>query len=444
MHRGVLHLGAFLFTLAACVRAFAHGIPPDAYAVLSHDAAGPRAVSLSAGVALRISAQRYQFVCPMAWGDQFASPLAALADGTIVVGATSGLMLLGEDGSLRAHPDPAAVGRNSDVVRSPRGGVFSLRTTPTGSEVLAIDAQQVRVLWKDTKTLYSLAALDDKLVLVRANGTMLEQVTIAAADGSELDRQTAVMDLPVDYVFARANAGAAYALVVFRNGTVALGSLRMNAFTKLAEGELSIAGPLNVENVTLLALDGKLSQLVEGHAAPLADDHSVVCLAEHDGLTYACERDGITRVSGQALAEPLFRFGWLVAPDLTGVAEGNDRFLCNQQWQDLRFDIQLLMPDPGSAPPDASLAADGGAQLAGAAVPMAGVGPQPAAAGGGAVVVPEQPTQGGGTGCAALPARSLPWAADAYAFGLALALAVVRCRRGRLRDRTFGSPPGSE
>src|SRR5262245_14132392 len=150
MHRGVLHFGALLLTLAPCVRAFAHGVPPEAYAVLSHDAQGARAVSLSVGVALRRSAQNYQFVCPMAWGDQFAAPLAALADGTIVIGASRGLMLLAEDGTLRAHPDPAAVGRVSDMVRSARG-VFALRPTATGSELLAVDAQRARVLWTDTK-----------------------------------------------------------------------------------------------------------------------------------------------------------------------------------------------------------------------------------------------------------------------------------------------------
>jgi hypothetical protein len=441
MHRGALHLGAFLLTLTACTRAFAHGVPPDAYAVLSHDAEGPRAVSLSAGVALRRSAQRYQFVCPRAWYDQFASPVAALADGTVVVGATSGLMLLSEDGTLRAHPDPAAIGRSSDVVRSPRG-VFSLRTTPEGSEMLAIDAQTVRVLWKDTKSLYSLAALDDKLVLVRANGMMLEQVTIAAADGAELERQVAVVDLPVDYVFARANAGDAYALVVFRNGTVALGNLRMNTFTKLADGELSIAGPLSVDNVTLLGLDGKLTQLVGGQAAPLADGPAVTCLAEHDGLSYACDSDGIARVSGHVLGEPLFRFAWLVAPDLERIPEGEERFLCNSQWQDLRFDVQLTgasldvdsMPVAGSAPADPSIAAGGvGGQPPGAPLATGGVG---AAGGGGPAIVPGQPAQTAGTSCAIRPGRSAPpRAADAYALGIVLALALVKCRRGRARRR---------
>jgi outer membrane protein assembly factor BamB len=437
MHRGALRFGAFLLALTTCGRAFAHGLPPDAYAVLSRDAEGVRAVSLSAGVALRRSAQRYQFVCPEAWGDQFPAAVAALADGTIVVGGSRGLMLLGEDGTLRAHPDPAAVGRSSDVVRSALG-VFALRPTPAGSELLAIDAEQVRVLWKDSKSMYSLAALDDKLVLLRVSGTLLEQVTIAAADGTELERQTASVDQPVDNVFARANAGKAYAIVVFRSVMVALGSLSMNVFTKLAEGELSIAGPLSVESGTLLAIDGKLAQLVDGQAMPLADDHKVVCLGQHDGLTYACDQDGIAPVSGQTLGEPLFRFSWLAGPNLDQVPEGDARMYCNTQWQDLRFDVQLTgasllvdsMRDAGSAPADASIAAGGvDAKRPGAALAEGGV-PD---AGGGPTVVPRQQSREGGASCAAHPGRSTPRAAYGYAFAAGLALALVRWRRGRSR-----------
>lgn len=431
MHCRALHLSAFLLALLPGSKVFAHGVPPDAYAVLSHDAAGPRAVSLSLGVALRRAPQQYQFVCPMAWGDQFAAPVAALADGTIVLGATDGLMLLAEDGTLRPHPDPAAVGRASDVVRSSRG-VFALRPTTNGSELLAVDAQTVRVLWKDTKSLYSLAALDDQLVLLRVMGTMLEQVTVSAVDGRELERQMVVLPASADYAYARANAGIAYALLVLPDGTIQLGNLRMNTFTKLAEGQLSIAGPLNVANATLLALDGKLEQLTNGLTAPLVDDHNVVCLGEHDGLTYACVKEGITRVNGQALAEPLFRWSWLTPPDLERVPEGDERFLCNSQWQDLRFDINLLPPDPNAAPPLASMAAGAaGLQPPAATVPMAGVA-APAAAGGPAIA-PEQPASQGSTGCATRSSGSAPRGSNAFGLVLVLLVAVVRCRRRRGR-----------
>jgi hypothetical protein len=437
-----------LGALIACSTAFAHGVPPVAFAVLSHDAQGPRAISFSSGVALRIAPQRYQYVCPMVWNDQFASPLSALPDGTIVVGATDGLLLLGLDGTLRPHPDPAAVGRSDDVVRSPRGNVYSIRPAPQGTEVLEVDAQTVRVLWKDTNTLYSMAALDDRLVLVRANGMMLEQVMISATDGSLIERQTAALDAGVDYVYARVNAGAAYVLVVFRSGIMRLGSLQNNAFTKLAEGELSIAGPLSVENVMLLALDGKLEQLVGGQSTPLAGDQNVVCLAEHDGLTYACDGDGIARVSAQTLGEPLFRFDWLVPPDLTRVPEGDQRFLCNSQWQDLRFDIQLTNPDFGMMPLDPSSAGTGAAQapppagmgapaVAGSGVPAAGTAAPAAGSGAPAaeMVGPAAPPQPSSSGCATLPGRQGTGAADAGAFGVVLALVALR-----LRGRSSHSP----
>jgi hypothetical protein len=439
MHRAALPVGAFFSVLTVCARVFAHGVPPDAYSVLAQDAQGPRAVSLSAGVALRRSAMRFQYVCPAAWGDQFAAPLAALADGTIVVGATSGLMLLSDDGTLRAHPDPAAVGRSSDVVRSARG-VFSLRSTPSGSEVLGIDAEHVRVLWKSTNSLYSLAALDDKLVLLRTTGRVLEQVMIATADGAELERQTAVLDSPADSVFARTNAGTAYAVVDLYHGPVMLGTVGMNAFTSLAQGELAIVGPLTVDSSTLLALDGKLAQLVDGHALPLVDDHNVVCLAEHDGLTYACDTDGIARLSDQTLGEPLFLFSWLSAPNLEQVPVGDARMLCNMQWQDLRFDVQLTgaslledaMPDAGTALVDAGMAAAGvDAALATGRVDAKD-------AGGAAAAVPAQMTRQGATSCGMLPGTTVPRATAAGAFGLVLAFALESRRRARLRRMRRG------
>lgn len=424
MHRGALRLGAILLALAPCLRVFAHGFPPIAYAVVSHDASGVRAVSFSNGVALRRSAQRYQFVCPAAWGNQFPGPVVALADGTILLGTTSGLKFLSDDGTLSAHPDPSAVGHFSDVVRS-SSGTFSLRTTTAGSEVLAVDAQTVRVLWKDPNTLFSLAAVDDELVVVRPRGRMIEQVTIAAKDGAELERQIALVDFPLDYAYARADAGTAYALLVLRNGTMQIGTVRMSAFTKLADGMLSIAGPLSVGTGALLALDGKLAQWVGGQATPLADDRNVVCLGQADALTYACESDGISKLAGQMLGEPLFRFGWLVPPELERVPAGDARMACVQQWQDLLSDLQLggisllegSPPVAGSAAP----AAGGG----GAGAVLAGRAAAPAAAGSGSMVAPPRPPRGG---CAAVPGRREPGAAGACALGLVLGLALRRRR----------------
>jgi hypothetical protein len=230
----------------------------------------------------------------------------------------------------------------------------------------------VRVIWRDTNSQYSLAALDDELLLLRASGSTLEQITIAAADGAQLDRQLAVLSSPVDYAYARGTAGSAYALVMFRTMSV-LGRVQMNVFTSIAQAELAIAGPLGAGDGTLLALDGKLMQLIEGGMRPLADSAPVLCLEQNAGLSYACNPDGIAAVSGQALGAPLFRLSWLLAPDLERLSPGEPRDDCSAQWRDLRVDllavgialVEDVQSDPGGAldagstPLDAAITGEG-------------------------------------------------------------------------------------
>lgn len=318
---------------------------------------------LSTGVALRRGAERFQFVCPAAWGDEYPAPLAALDDGTLVVGASSGLMLLSADGKVRPHPDPAAAGITTELVRGMHS-VFSLRVTQQGSEVLAIDAQTVRVIWQDTKSWYSLAAFDDKLLLLRASGVLVEQLTLGASDGKEIDRQTATMGLPVDYAFARATGGAAYALLLFQTAPQ-LGTLRMGNFNKIAEGLSSISGPLTVGTMTYVAVDGQMSALVDGGVVPLQESAYVLCLEQADDLPYACKPDGIASVNprGRGLDAAVFKLSWLTPPDLTLLASGKPHDRCDYQWQDMRFDlIALGMPLPGDGASDAGVIAPIGAE----------------------------------------------------------------------------------
>lgn len=427
MLRAVVRLAALLSPLTFSLVGRAHDEPPAAYTVLAHDAQGARAVRLNLGVALRRGPQRFQFVCPAAWGDQYPAPLSALEDGTIVVGATSGLKLLSEDGALRVHPDPVALGDSSEVVSGPRG-VFALRATAEGSELLAVDAQRVRVLWQDTRSLYSLAALDDKLLLLRANGTTIEQVTLAAADGAELERQVAALGAPVDYVYPRVTAGAAYALVMFRTSS-ALGRLHMNTFTKIAEAELAIAGPLGVGSDTLLALDGKLAQLIDGTARPLAESKEVLCLEQHGGLAYACSPDGIASLSDHALGAPLFHFSWLSPPDLGRLPAGKARDDCNLQWQDLRVDLLEVgiaiaddaLQDAGSA---AGASEDGAFAAGDVTAGDAGT------ADGGQAVAPGSVKRG--SGCQLRPGQGAAQLQNVLILALALLTRVLSCRSFRM------------
>jgi hypothetical protein len=437
--RVALGFVAFLgFAMTPCSNARAHGVPPTAYAVVAHDAQGAKAVRLSTGVALRRASERFQFVCPAAWGDEYAAPLAALDDGTLVVGAVNGLMLLSEDGQVRPHPDPAALGISTELVRGARG-VFSLRITPEGSELLAIDAEHVRVIFRDAKSWYSLAAIDDKLLLLRVNGNAVEQLVVSSLDGAELDRQLATLATPVDYAFARAAGGTAYALLLYQASSE-LGSLGGNAFKLMAKGVSSVAGPLTIGTSTLLAVDGQLSHWVAGEPVPLAETAYVACLEQAADLTYACKPEGIARVNAQGLAEPLFKLDWLVAPSLDALPTSRAKDRCDYQWQDMRFDLIALgmpLPEEAAQPIDAG---------------VVGAEPEPEPAGAEPSEIDVNPgdedtdaseldagaaTKRKSAGCSATPAATtrVEWLAPLALAGLWL------CRSARARSRAPGSRP---
>lgn len=355
-----LRLAALSSLLTPCASALAHGLPPTAYAVVTSDGEGAQVVRLSTGLALRRGRERFQFVCPAAWGDESAAPLAALDDGTVVVGAVNGLMLMAPDGALRAHPDPEAAGISTELLRTEHG-VFSLRVTQDSSQVLAIDAQSARVLWQDARSWYSIGAHDDVLVLLRASNAEIEQLTLAASDGKERERQLATLGAPVDYVFTRATRGGSYVLTLTQNAPV-LGSLSANAFSKIAQGASTIAGPLRVGDETLLAVDGQLSRLQNGEVMALAESAYLLCLEESEGVPYACTPDGIKRVRGEALGEPLFELSWLLPPDLSQLPAGKPRERCDYQWQDMRFDLLALGVPVRGDEPDAGAAVDAAAE----------------------------------------------------------------------------------
>jgi hypothetical protein len=300
---------------------------------------------------------------------------------------------------------------------------------------LAVDADSVRVLWRDTRSWYSLGARDDLLVLLRANGAALEQLTIAAADGREIERQLANIGTPIDYVFARATRGTSYVLTLTQNAPV-VGALTGNTFTEIARGASTIAGPLRVGDGTLLAVDGQLSQLTDGALVALGEGGHLLCLEESGGITYACTPDGIKRVSGEALAEPLFQLSWLVPPDLSQLADGKRRDRCDYQWQDMRFDLLALgmslredAADAGSSIPDGSV--DAGATLEPQGEPDAA--PEDDSQ---AQASDAGPGKKGGGKCSALPMGTGSHE-YVHVFVLVLVLALVNRARARSASRPW-------
>ncbi|HEX6240549.1 MAG TPA: hypothetical protein VFZ61_06630 [Polyangiales bacterium] len=338
-HAGIGALCSALGLLTPATGARAHGEPPTAHAVVREDAEGPLLVKLGIGFAAREEPGRFRYLCPALWAGEYTAPAAALPDGTVVIGADSGLMLLAPDGTLTRHPDPLAEGFSTELVVS-HGGVFALRFKQGKSEVLAVDAVKARVVWSDSRVWYSLAPLAHGLVLLRSQNALLDQLTLSF-EGALLDSQQASSPRSVDYVFARGLAEEAYALLLSQSSPE-LGRIQGNTFTRVALAASSIAGPIITPQGALLAVDGQLQRLDGASLSPLADPTYVGCLERHEHGSYACTREGVSRLGPEGVGEQLFSLAWLVPPDFSQLSDEKARARCDYQWQDLRFDLLAL------------------------------------------------------------------------------------------------------
>jgi hypothetical protein len=360
-------LGLFtLLTPRSAARA--HGPAPAALGVLGWDGEQVELVRLNVGLARRVGGDRFRFVCPALWGDERAAPAAPLASGELVLAASSGLFLLSAQGAPRPHPDANARGAVIDLVQA-GDELYALRVIDGKSELLAIDAERARAVWSDDSVFFSIASDDQRLLLLRTSELSLAWQWLDLS-GVPQDAGELALPAPVEYAFARLSRAQAYALVLDQ-GRPELGRLGSGGWVSIAKGAASIAGPVVLEDVELLAIDGQLVQLGDAAPAGRGEEPYVSCLDQIGELSYACTRAGLARLSASGVGESLFELSQLAPPDLSLAADEEQREQCDYQWQDLRFDLLALgvevsldpepapdagMPDGGAMPRDAEVA----------------------------------------------------------------------------------------
>lgn len=435
--------------------AFAHGEPPTAHAVVASDGQVPEVVSLNKGFAKRLASGRFEFLCPAAWGykltnsaNEVSTPAASLPDGTVVVGASTGLMLLDAEGNVRPHPDARGALPSVDLV-SGKDAVYALRIGEHGTEVVSVTATEAKPIWTEAGNWMSLGVTDTGIVVMRASDTELEQRTLALS-GEELDQAVANLAEPIDYVFARTTGSEIFAMLLVQ-GAPQLGRIADGMFHPIAKGASSIAGPLALGSEKLVAVDGLLSRLEGDALTPMTDPDYVLCLQQNGALSYACTRTGIGALAEDGVERSLFALNSLVAPDYTRFADQGVRSECEYQWQDLRFDLVAVkmepLPEPDAGTPavatDAGAgapsnpvssgvdagAADAGADAASGAQTRVDAGQQPVEA-----PAPVE-TSGGSSGCSVPAGRTSRGPGQAW---LGAAFAVCACW---LRRRRGGAIP---
>jgi hypothetical protein len=343
-------------------RARAHGRDPaQALSIVAADAHGPSVVRLNEGLAVRRQ-EGWRFVCPVLWGEDAVVPAQAIPGGAVLIGASSGLFVMREDGGVVRHADPAATGRVIALATS-AAGLYALRAQGA-YEVLAVQADTVRVLWSDTRPWTDMAVGEAFVSLMRIESDQLHELRLSP-EGAMLAEHAALLAAGASGVRVRLTGGISYALVLSSALTAELGRIEQGVWLSLQDAG-TIAGPIEMtDGLRVLALDGALARFDGEQLAPLAEPARVTCLGRWLELGYACSEGDLRALEPDGLGALLFGLDGLLEPDLERVPEAA-REACTLQWQ--RYRIDLLQRGITPRAPDAGVAVgplDAGAPDAG-------------------------------------------------------------------------------
>lgn len=330
--------------LCASAVALAHGDPASVLSVPRADEEGrPELLRLTEGLALRM-AGRTRYVCPALFDSDVTPRAAALPGGEALVVSGGDAYLMFADGAVKPHPDPTVRSGTIRALEAARDGVYALRSSASGVELLALDARRAQVLAELPAGFASLAA-DDSGVLAAglgAEGRVLQRGF--EPDGAEHDAWTGEATGPLDAagVFARLVQGRPYLLVAAADG---LGSelARVDdggAYRVVQRAGGTISGPIAAGARTWFAFDGRLAELRAGDEVVRREDGEVVtCVGRSGALAYACAGTELRQLQEGALGERLFGLDEVEPPDLSGLASAVAE-RCQLQW--LRFRVDLV------------------------------------------------------------------------------------------------------
>ncbi len=352
-------LAAVLVLIGGAATAHAHGPPPDVLSVLGFEGALPSVLRLSAGLAYR-DTLGVRFVCPAMHGDELAVPAEPIDDAHVLVAAGAGLTLLGADGMLMPHPDPAAVGSGVlQLARGP-GAVFALRFESASTALLRIDLERSEPIAELPHDFGALAADGDRLALSRFDLTTTE-LELWSVDAEVLQSWSFATRPGTIAAHVRLVDSVLYAVVLASDGATAelLRAEADGSVTTLRDGARSIVGPAHAGASVLVAVDGALFAIVDDALVATELTSGVTCVGEQSGHAYVCIDRELHALDGLRLGPRWFTLAQLLPPDL-GRLEGEVRERCNLQWEHYELDLMGVGIQVAQAPSPAS--ADAGAE----------------------------------------------------------------------------------
>lgn len=322
---------------AAASTARAHSAPGVA-AILDEDATGVHSLRLYAGL-VRRAGNSWRFVCSKVYGGVGQDLAASLPGGGVAIAIPNGIVLMQRDGTFEAHPDPAAQRGTVTAFARTQGKLYALRAaadSPGMSEVVAITATTVEVLWSDTRAWNDIAVGESSLALVRFENDVIEELRLSFA-GEVISRQPATL-FDALAVTVRVLGDVPYYTARLQSSSV-LGRIQRGAWQVVLTTGNALAGPLALSDGTVMvALDGALSTFANDSATRLMDSEFVIGLSQLDGHPYECTRTGLRELSSSGSGAVLFDFSQLLGPDECSVPDAL-RSDCELEWQHLQVEL---------------------------------------------------------------------------------------------------------
>jgi hypothetical protein len=340
----------------------AHRGPAVVLSLLAWEQDAPSVFRLNEGLAQRRDTG-WQYVCPALWGDDNITPAAVIEGGPVVIGGSTGLFLLDEQGAVTEHPDVASRGF---VIGFARGGgqLFALRMGENAPEVVRVTAVAVERVWSGPGAFSALAAEDSALHVLGIDGDQLLHVQLSL-DGGELASERIATPEPFVGLSARVIASDLYITAVTFMG-LQLGQIEQGAWALRCTGGDNLSGPVEVDGQRLVTINGKLTKLAGGCSEVVATPEYVSCVGQEAGHSYACTKSGANTLAAEGVGVALFGLGDLQPPDL-GSASPEQASICTAQWNRYQEDLLAI-----GVIDSTTRAGSGGAELAGQSA--AGVG----------------------------------------------------------------------
>lgn len=233
-----------------------------------------------------------------------------------------------------------------------RDAVFGLFARSGQVELWRVERSGGVMLQTFDEPFVELAASDSALHVLRFSRRTLvvQQLTLSGELGERV-----TWDAPSSVAEAELRTAADQVYVVVSGNAapwMTLGRIAEGSYEQLRDAQSTIAGPIELDGATLIALDGMLERLQDG-AALKQESEYVQCLASFAGVAYACVGAGLKRVDAAGLGEPLFELAALREPDTQALPEP-ERSNCHLRWRD--FEDHLAASGLANASGDADAA----------------------------------------------------------------------------------------